>query len=91
MKADDQARLESGEFSHEDWNALWDRIPEKMRKGTVEFVLHKLHAIESSGRYQIRWEYVTSTEREETGAPIFDHDQPGDVITFGGLVQFGYR
>jgi hypothetical protein len=60
-----------------------------MRHGAAEFVLQKLHALESSGRWSIAWHYETNEEREESGAPIFEFDQPGDVITFKGSLQIG--
>jgi hypothetical protein len=91
MKAEDRARLDSGGFDREAWAGLWDRLPARMRRGVLQYVLHELHAIESSGAFSIRWHYETSAEREEAGGPIYESDQPGDVITFSGQVRIGYR
>ncbi len=89
MKAEDRIRLKSGTFDREAWAGLWDRLPEQARRGAAEFVLQKLHAFESSGRWSISWHYETNEEREESGAPTFEYDQRGDVITFKGLLQIG--
>jgi hypothetical protein len=62
-----------------------------MRRSTLEFVLQKLHAVESNGRFSMAWAFETSEKREESGEPIYEDDQPGDVITFKGVVQIGYR
>ena len=89
MHPQDRKRVKSGGFDREAWAALWDRLPERARCSTVEIVLHKLHAIESGGRWSMSWHYQSSEEREESGAPIFEDDQPGDVITFKGSLQIG--
>jgi len=89
MKAEDRIRLKSGTFDREAWAALWDRLPDQMRRGAAEFVLQKLHALESSGRWSFAWHYETNEDREESGAPIFEFDQAGDVITFKGSLQIG--
>lgn len=89
MNAEDRKRLKSGGFDREAWAALWDRLPERLRRSTVEFVLQKLHAVESGGRWSFSWHYETSEQREESGAPIFEDDQPGDVITCKGSLQIG--
>jgi hypothetical protein len=89
MNAEDRARLKAANFDREAWATLWDRLPERARRSTLEFVLHKLHAIESSGRFSMSWHYETNEEREESGSPIFDDDQPGDIITFKGSLQIG--
>ncbi len=89
MKAEDKIRLKSGTFDREAWAGLWDRLPERSRRSAAQFVLEKLHALESGGRWSNSWHYETSEEREESGAPIFEFDQPGDVITFKGSLQIG--
>ena len=89
MSAEDRKRLKSGGFDREAWAALWDRLPERMRRSTLEFVLQKLHAVESGGRWSFSWHYETSEQREESGAPVFEDDQPGDVITCKGSLQIG--
>lgn len=89
MQAEDRIRLKSGTFDREAWVALWDRLPERMRRSAAEFVLQKLHATESRGRWSFSWHYETNEEREESGAPIFEFDQAGDVITFKGSLQIG--
>jgi hypothetical protein len=89
MKAEDRLRLRSGSFDREAWAQLWDRLPERARRGAAEFVLQKLHALESSGQWSISWHYETNEEREESGAPIFEFDQPNDVITFKGSLRIG--
>lgn len=91
MKAEDRIRLKSGTFDREAWAVLWDRLPERARRAAAEFVLQKLHALESSGRWSISWHYETNEEREESGAPIFEYDQPGDVISFKGSLQIGSK
>jgi hypothetical protein len=91
MNAADRNLLKSGDFDRETWTALWDRLPERARRSTLEFVLQKLHAMESSGRWSMSWHCETSAGREESGAPIFENDQPGDVITFKGSLQIGNR
>lgn len=88
MKREDRIQLENG-FKREDWIALWDRLPERARKSTVLFVLQKLHAIESQGNWSASWHYVTNEEREESDGPMFDDDQPGDIITFKGSMTVG--
>jgi hypothetical protein len=90
MNAVDRKRLESGGFDREAWAALWDRLPERMRRGTAEFVLQKLHAVESGGRWSMSWCYETRENREESDSPI-EEDQSGDVITFKGSLQVGNR
>jgi len=91
MHAQDRKRLKSGSFDREAWGELWDSLPERVRRSTVELVLQKLHAIESGGRWSMSWHYVSSEEREASGAPILEDDQPGDVITFKGSLQIGNR
>lgn len=91
MNAVDRNRLKSGGFDREGWAELWDRLPERMRFSTLQFVLQELHAIESSGQFSMTWEYKTSQERELSGAPLFEDDQPGDVITFKGALHIGNR
>lgn len=91
MKAEDKEFLKSGQFDQEAWTALWGRLPERTRRSTAEFVLQKLHAIESGGRFSMTWTYETSEEREESGGPIYENDQPGDVISFRGSLQIGGR
>jgi hypothetical protein len=91
LKPEDRVLLKSGKFDREAWAALSDRLPESMRRKTVEFVLHKLHAIESGGRSSTMFTYETSAERAESGAPIYEDDQPGDVVTFQATFQFGNR
>jgi len=89
MKAEDKELLESGRFDRVAWAALWDRLPDRMRRSTAEFVLQKLHAIESNGQFSMQWTYETSEEREASGGTIFEHDQPGDVVSFHGSLQIG--
>ena len=89
MNAEDRKRLKSGGFDREAWAELWDRLPERARRSTVEFVLQKLHAIESGGRWSMSWHYETVEQREESKAPIVEDDEPGDVITFKGSLQVG--
>lgn len=84
MNAEDRRRLSAGEFDREAWAGLWDRLPQRARRSTLEFVLHKLHAFESGGQWSMSWHYESSEQREESGGPIFKDDQPGDVITFKG-------
>jgi hypothetical protein len=91
LKPEDHAHLKSGKFDREAWAELWDRLPEKARSSVLQFVLHELHAIESGGMFSIRWNFETSEQREETGAQVYENDQPGDVITFCGRVRIGYR
>jgi hypothetical protein len=91
MQAHDRKRLTAGDFDRKAWGELWDRLPERARRRTVEFVLQKLHAIESGGRWSMSWHYVSSEEREASGEPTFEDDQPGDVITFKGSLQIGNR
>ena len=91
MNAEDRKQLKSGGFDRDAWAALWDRLPERTRRSTVEFVLHKLHAIESGGRWSMSWSYETNEQREEPVAPNSEDDQPGDVITFKGSLQVGNR
>lgn len=57
----------------------------------MEFVLQKLHAIESGGRFSMSWHYDTNAEHEESGGPVFEDDQPDDIITFDGSLQIGNR
>jgi hypothetical protein len=99
MKAEDRIHLKSGSFDREAWAALWDRLPtDRLRQNTAEFVLHKLHAIESGGHWKMTWIYVTSTEREDAAEllpssndPPSPHvDQPDDVITFNGSLTIGH-
>jgi hypothetical protein len=82
MKAEDRLSLSDGTFDRDAWAALWDRLPERMRRGAAEFVLQKLHALESGGDWRIAWHYESTEHREESDAPTFEFDQPGDVITF---------
>lgn len=89
MKAEDRIRLESGTFDREAWAELWDRLPDRSRRGAAKFVLHQLHAIESSGQWRISWHYETNEVRENSGAPIFEFDQAFDVISFKGSLQIG--
>jgi hypothetical protein len=89
MKAEDSIRFKSDAFDREAWAELWDRLPERGRRGAVRFVLQQLHALESGGNWQITWHYDTNVEREDSGAPIFAYDQPGDVITFKGSLRIG--
>jgi hypothetical protein len=37
------------------------------------------------------WHYKSSEEREESGEPVLEDDQLGDVITFTGSLQIGNR
>jgi hypothetical protein len=89
MLAEDKIRLKSGTIDREAWAGLWDRLPERARRGAVEFVLEQLHAWESSGQWSIAWHYKTNEERGESGAPTFEFDQPGDIITFEGSLRVG--
>jgi hypothetical protein len=91
MKREDRAQLETEGFDRDSWAALWDRLPEKMRRRTIEFVLHKLHAIESGGRFSTVFSYETAAAREDSDGPIYHDDQPGDVITFQATFQFGTK
>jgi hypothetical protein len=55
MKAEDRAnlaRVKSGEFDREEWAELWDRLPVRMRRSIVEYILQALHAFDSGGRFQ---------------------------------------
>jgi hypothetical protein len=93
MNAEDKARLASG-FDREAWATLWDRLPERMRRGVLRFILHLLHAVESRGAYSIRWHYVTAEEREEANEPIQEADeadQPGDLIKLTGEFRIGFH
>ncbi len=94
MTSDDRAdlaRVKSGEFIREEWADLWDRVPAKMRRGIVEYVLQALHAFETGGRFRIRWTYETNAQRKNDGSntTVVDEDQPGDVISFFGSLQIG--
>jgi hypothetical protein len=89
MTAEDQACLKRREFDREAWAELWDSLPERLRRSALTFVLNELHAIESGGTFSVAWHYETSEQREESGAPIYDTDQPGDVVTFKGRIQYG--
>ncbi len=62
-----------------------------MRHSTAEFVLQKLHAIESNGQFSMQWTYETAEEREASSSPIFENEQPGDVVRFHGSLQIGNR
>jgi hypothetical protein len=89
MKAEDKLSLSDGTLDRDAWAALWNRLPERMRRGAAEFVLQKLHALESGGDWRIAWHYESTEHREESDAPTFEFDQPGDVITFKGSLQIG--
>lgn len=66
MNAKDRKRLNTGEFDKEAWAELWDRLPQRARRSTLEFILHKLHAIESGGQWSMSWYYESSEMREES-------------------------
>lgn len=89
MKAEDKIRLDSASFDRESWAALWDRLPERLRKSTLQFVLERLHANESGGNWRMTWTYETGAKQEDSGAPIFEFTQFADVITFKGSMQVG--
>jgi hypothetical protein len=88
MKPHDAILLRSGTFDRDDWASLWDRLPERARRSAAQVILQELHAIESGGRWKITWEYESNIRRESDD-PVFEFDQPGDVITFEGSVHIG--
>jgi hypothetical protein len=89
MKPEDRSLLESGKFDRDAWAALWDRLPERMRKKTAEFVLHKLHAVESGGQFSTRFSYQRGSEPPDPRSRIYQ-DKPGDVVTCEARFEFGY-
>lgn len=64
-------------------------MPERARKSTVQFVLQKLHVLESGGLWSMSWHYQTNEEREESDGPVLEDEQPGDVVTFKGSLTIG--
>src|SRR5262249_36115214 len=84
MRPEDYARVENRDFDREYWASLWDRIPTWARRGTVIFVLHKLHAIETNGAFSISWDHEV-----QGGTSPDIGDRPGDVISFTGQVRIG--
>jgi hypothetical protein len=100
MHANDYKRLDDRDFDRKSWMALWDRLPDFARKNAIKFVLQQLHALESSGRWRISWDYETNQQREDASQGAhsddaitfeFHSDQPDDVITFKGSLQIGNK